>query len=80
MFLFSLARELGMTVREVVAKVSAHELAEWKAFFKQENDRLEERRTMGKPKAGKPEKVKSPLTAMRGMFGHLVKKKDGTNG
>jgi hypothetical protein len=31
-FYFSLARELGMTVAELLARISARELAEWMAF------------------------------------------------
>jgi len=36
-FYFALARELGMTVKELLSKISSRELTEWKAFFELEN-------------------------------------------
>lgn len=36
-FLFSLAKELGMTVRQLLQNSDSHELSEWMAFFKEYN-------------------------------------------
>ena len=58
-----------MTVRQLLSNANAHELAEWQAFFKIENERHDE--VMGK----RPKKVKSKLAAMKAMFGNRVKKR-----
>lgn len=57
-----------MTVRGLLRSITAQELAEWAAYFKIENERLEER------SGRKPKKVKNPKAAMMAMFGHRVVK------
>lgn len=47
-FSFSLARELGMTVRQLLASIDSSELSEWVAYFKIEKARANEK---GKPSA-----------------------------
>lgn len=44
MFYFSLARELGMTVRQLLSSIDSVELSEWMAFFRIEKQRSNERR------------------------------------
>lgn len=61
-----------MTVGQLLRSITAKELAEWAAYFKIENERLEER--SGK----RPRKVNNPKAAMMAMFGHrVVKSKKG---
>ena len=43
-FSFSLARELGMTVRQLLASIDSSELSEWVAYFKIEKSKLDEKR------------------------------------
>jgi hypothetical protein len=43
MFLFYLARELGMTVSELTAKLSVREFMEWTVFYKVEGNQGERR-------------------------------------
>jgi hypothetical protein len=44
-FCFALARELGMTVRQLLQTIDSRELTEWAAFFK-----VEDEKTNPKPK------------------------------
>ena len=39
-FYFSLARELRMTVREMLEKMSSKEMAYWMAYFRIENEEI----------------------------------------
>jgi hypothetical protein len=40
-FLFRLAKELGMTVRRLLNELDSHEISEWLAFFKIEREDAE---------------------------------------
>lgn len=57
-----------MTVGQLLRSITAQELAEWAAYFKLENERVEER------SGRKPRKVNNPKAAMQAMFGHRVVK------
>ena len=61
MFYFSLALKLGMTVGEMLSKISSHEITEWIAYFRilEEGD---------KPKT-------KTSDALRAMFANRVVKK-----
>ena len=37
-FLFVLAKELGMTVRQLTANIDSYEIQEWSAFYKIQNE------------------------------------------
>ena len=41
MFLFRLARELGMSIRQLLSEMDSREIAEWMAYFKVEKERQE---------------------------------------
>jgi len=42
--LFSLAKELGKTVRELTRELTREEMVGWAAFFKLQNDEMEKDR------------------------------------
>ena len=42
-FYFSLSKELGMTVREMLSKLDSAELTEWAAYFKIEREDFEKK-------------------------------------
>ena len=47
-FLFSLAKELGMTVQMLLANTTSRELAEWQAYFKIQNEEHEKQQSKRK--------------------------------
>lgn len=53
-FYFSLARELGLTVRQLLDNIDSHELSEWVAFFNIGN-----KKSAGQEKKGLSEKIKA---------------------
>lgn len=72
MFCFSLARELHMTVRELLLTTDAQEIAEWAAFFELEREAME-KRTLGDK--AKVDLSQGSAVDLRKRIGHLVKKK-----
>lgn len=60
--MFSLARELGMTVGEIGRRMSSRELVEWRALANIEREEMEQR--TGKAKA-RPQEAKGPALAER---------------
>lgn len=47
-FYFDLARELKMTVRELLRRIGSHEITEWKAYFALVNEEIEWERKKAK--------------------------------
>ena len=61
MFYFSLARELGMSVRQLLDNIDSRELTEWMVYSKLENDRI-----TGKPaEADVTSKIKAAFTPLK---------------
>jgi hypothetical protein len=60
-FLFRLAKELGMTVRRLLNELDSHEISEWLAFFKIEREDAE-----NKPKKETADKLKATLAGFQG--------------
>lgn len=71
MFIFSLARELHMTVARLLSELDAHELAEWKAYFRIESEKYEKPKDEGKQVYGVD---KQGAAMLRAAFAHKVKK------
>ena len=55
-FLFRLAKELGMTVRRLLNELDSHEISEWLAFFRIEREDFE-----NKPKQETADKLEATL-------------------
>jgi hypothetical protein len=55
-FLFRLAKELGMTVRRLLNELDSREISEWLAFFRIEREDFE-----NKPKQETADKLKATL-------------------
>ena len=68
-FVFRLARELGMTVSRLLDEVDSRELSEWMAFFSIEKDEQEAKK---KPD---PKQIGSHLMASLGTFNYGSTKK-----
>jgi hypothetical protein len=58
LFYFSLARELGMPVSELLARCTSRELSEWMAF-----SAIENRRMSGKKDEDEPESIGGKIAA-----------------
>jgi len=69
MFCFALARELGMTVRQLLRSMDAHELVEWMSYFEIEREQMEVK-TGKKPRKTDPknlsERLKAAFKLMKG--------------
>lgn len=60
-FVFRLAKELGMTVRRLLNELDSREIAEWLAFFKLEREEVE-----NKPKIEASKKLMETLKGFKG--------------
>lgn len=60
-FLFRLAKELGMTVRRLLGELDSREISEWLAFFKIEREDAE-----NKPKQDMATELKNTLMKFQG--------------
>ncbi len=72
-FYFSLAKELGMSVKYLLATTDSRELTEWQAFFKIQNEQMEEARSK---KSGKV-KPKDPVVLSEALKAQLAPLKSG---
>lgn len=63
-FMYRLARELGMTVGRLEAEADSREIAEWLAFFAIDEEERD------KPKPQDPRKLSDKIKASLGAFRH----------
>lgn len=72
--MFSLARELGMTVKRLLSELDIHELAEWRAYFRIEAEKYEKdsRKQDGPQTYGLD---KQGAAMLKAAFAHKVVKK-----
>jgi hypothetical protein len=79
MFYFSLAKELGMTVRQLLSSLDSRELTEWQCYITLENERMKERQEEARNKQSGKVAAKDPSMLSEALKAQLAPKKAGGN-